>query len=254
MGVLALDFDGVICDSAAETAVTAWRAGRELWPEWRGQEPTEDCLTGFVELRPVLETGFEAILLMRLVYDGVAPATVRADFPGRCAALMQDLSTSRADLVRLFGSTRDRWIAADLRDWLGRHRFYPGVLPWLQQRLETQPVYILTTKQERFVLALLESGGVELSADRVFGLDAGKTKIEVLHLLSETPTHRGTEILFVEDRLAALRRVTRETRLDHVSLLLAKWGYNTPEERAEAAASARIRVAGIETFLNDPDI
>ena len=32
--LLALDFDGVLCDSARETGMTAWRAGQAIWSDW----------------------------------------------------------------------------------------------------------------------------------------------------------------------------------------------------------------------------
>jgi hypothetical protein len=43
MDVFALDFDGVLCDSVAEAAVTAWRGGGKLWPHWQGEEPADRC-------------------------------------------------------------------------------------------------------------------------------------------------------------------------------------------------------------------
>ena len=48
--VFALDFDGVLCDSAYECAVSAWRAGGELWPDWRVPEPPAECARRFVKL------------------------------------------------------------------------------------------------------------------------------------------------------------------------------------------------------------
>ena len=62
MAILALDFDGVLCDSARETAVSAWRAGSGLWPEdMHGAEPPENMIRQFTAVRPYLETGYQAI-------------------------------------------------------------------------------------------------------------------------------------------------------------------------------------------------
>ena len=79
MRVLALDFDGVICDSAPETALTAWKGCRELWPQ--GPEFTPDLQTRFCRLRPVMHTGFEAIPLMRLIETGAATILLGGDGP-----------------------------------------------------------------------------------------------------------------------------------------------------------------------------
>ena len=79
--VFALDFDGVLCDSVAETAVTGWRAGRRLWPEWQADEPPAAALEQFVALRPLLETGYQAILLMHMVCTGVPEDEIGFDPP-----------------------------------------------------------------------------------------------------------------------------------------------------------------------------
>ena len=52
-----------------------------------------------------------------------------------------------AQLVDLFGSTRDEWMAADLDGWLAPNRIYPGVAEAMQALMQQHEVYIVTTKQ-----------------------------------------------------------------------------------------------------------
>ena len=59
--------------------------------------------------------------------------------------------------------------------------------------------------------------------------------------------HAGSTLHFVEDRLATLRKVVQDGRLADWNLYLVDWGYNTPEERAQAAAEG-IRVISTEQF------
>ena len=50
-------------------------------------------------------------------------------------------------LVELFGSTRDAWMADNLDDWLSANEIYEG-LPAIVQHLRSQGhFYIVTTKQ-----------------------------------------------------------------------------------------------------------
>lgn len=156
---------------------------------------------------------------------------------------------TRTRLVELFGRTRDEWIARDPTDWLGRHRFYPGTVQALSARAATDAVFIVTTKQERFVEALLRSQRILLPAGHIFGLNPLKSKEDVLEELSGRPEHRGARFHFVEDRLETLLRVSRRTTLDAVDLYLAAWGYNTEEERATAHAHPRIKVWSLSEFL-----
>ncbi len=239
----ALDFDGVVCDSARETGAAAWRAGRRLWPQdWTAPEPPAAVLDGFCELRPRLETGYQAILMLRLLTNGQSPAAVRADFHGLLEQTLAATGRTVPELVKLFGDARDRWIAADPEGWLARHRFYPGVPETLAAALRNPhaTVFILTTKQARFTERLLRAAGVDLAAERIFGLETGRKKPEILAELLARPEHAGAECRFVEDRLDALDAAAARPELNRVRLILAPWGYASPDDQARAAANPRM--------------
>ena len=249
MDVFALDFDGVLCDSAPEGAASAWRAGKEIWPDWAEPEPPPDCLGRFVRLRPVIETGYEMILLMRLICTEVADAEIRAHFPELAQRVAAETQRPREELIKLFGRARDVWIERDLSDWLSRHRFYPGLPEKLAATIETHTVFVLTTKQERFVNALLESRGIVLPDERLYGLDSGRAKEDILEELLARREFQNARFHFVEDRISTLRRVMERKALEPVRLYLADWGYNTPEDRERAAAIPRICVCSPNQFL-----
>lgn len=248
--VLALDFDGVLCDSAAETSVAAWRAGSQVWPAWQGPEPPPEYLTRFLNLRPVIETGYQAILLMHLISTGLDDESIELQFPQLCTCLLEETKHSTEELARLFGKARDTWMDLDLDDWLSRHRFYPGVVETLATRMKTHPVFILTTKQERFVRILLHSRGICLPTDHIFGFDTAKSKEDVLEEFSRRPEFQDARLHFVEDRLQTLRRVAGRSSLRHVLLYLVDWGYNTPREREEARTIPRVTIWDSGSFLS----
>lgn len=52
-------------------------------------------------------------------------------------------------LVDLFGSVRDQWIESDVAGWLAPNRIYEGVAGPVQQAMQADEVYIVTTKQAR---------------------------------------------------------------------------------------------------------
>jgi len=247
--VFALDFDGVLCDSAAETAESAWRAGRGIWAEWRDQDAPPALVDRFCRLRPVIETGYQTIALMRLCDSDVSDEDVLSRFGELCDRVLADAGLTRQQSVELFGRTRDDWIRANPDGWLGKHRFYPGTIETVRAVSATSPVYILTTKQERFVHALLRGARCELPAGQVFGLDSGKKKEDVLAQLLRGPQLVGATVHFVEDRLDTLRRVMARPDLDAVRLYLAAWGYNLPAERDEASHVQRVTLWDLQQFL-----
>ncbi|HFD13311.1 MAG TPA: HAD family hydrolase, partial [Crenotrichaceae bacterium] len=50
--IYALDFDGVICDSAVETGITGWKAATHVWNEMTGVLPDQVLLDAFRRVRP----------------------------------------------------------------------------------------------------------------------------------------------------------------------------------------------------------
>jgi hypothetical protein len=50
-------------------------------------------------------------------------------------------------LVDLFGSTRDEWMASDMQGWLAPNRIYPGVADAVREFMQHDECYIVTTKQ-----------------------------------------------------------------------------------------------------------
>jgi phosphoglycolate phosphatase-like HAD superfamily hydrolase len=248
--VFALDFDGVLCDSASEGAVTAWRSGGKIWPEWRGPEPPEDCRVRFVQLRPLVETGYQMPLLMRLIHDHINDAEILSGFGPLCDGLMKSHGLTRPQLVDLFGQARDEWIAQDSADWLSRHRFYPGVLARFRNALDLHPVFILTTKGERFVRELLDAAGAIMPGERILGFERKISKARMLEQVMAEPSLQGARIHFVEDRVETLFAVAGNPHLEGVRLYLADWGYNTPAQREQARRHPRISVSGLDRFLH----
>lgn len=245
MNLYALDFDGVICDSAIETGITGWKVARQIWQDMPDQTPPE-MITLFRQVRPVMETGFEAILIMRLLHEGISPALLLADFSSQIDHIIQREQLSTATLKQQFGETRDRWITSNLTQWIEMNPLFEGVATKLRQ-IEPEQCYIITTKQERFVHQILEANNITFPTDRIFGLDRNMSKPQILaNLIIKHPTHT---ILFVEDRLPTLINVINDQQLKEVQLFFALWGYNTEQDKMDAAKQAAITTIELADFI-----
>ena len=83
------------------------------------------------------------------------------------------------------------------------------------------------------------------------GKEAGTHKCDNLRALIGAYTAargRRPRVWFIEDRLETLEHVTTHPDLQDVGLFLAAWGYNTPETRARAQASQRVRLLQLDQF------
>jgi phosphoglycolate phosphatase-like HAD superfamily hydrolase len=230
--IYALDFDGVICDSAVETAITGWKAATRIWGDMPKVVP-QVMIDRFRVIRPIIETGYEAILAMRLLHLGESVEDIYSDYASKIQALLEGSQITVTDLKTLFGETRDVWIANDLADWIDMNPLFDGVAAKLQKLGERQRWYVVTTKQERFVKQILKANAINLADGQIFGLDRNMSKNEVLTGLLKN--HPNETIVFVEDRLPTLLNVLKNNGLASVKLIFALWGYNTAEDKALAA-------------------
>ena len=129
--VYALDFDGVICDSAVETAITGWKAASQLWSEMPEEVPQE-LIDRFREVRPIIETGFEAILTMRMLFLGETVQAIYGGYTAKGKALMQqgDYERARKEEAKALGIKMGApvfEIGEVIRNT--RYRFYLPIMP-----------------------------------------------------------------------------------------------------------------------------
>ncbi|CAM9257385.1 unnamed protein product [Sphacelaria rigidula] len=256
--VFALDFDGVICNSVGESSRSGFRALKSIWPEVAAslgdagegaEEAPQWLLDKMRDLRPVVETGYENILLTRFlieerVKDKGGSASNLLDTWGAAARdeLIKRYGVSKEKLVEIFGEARDDWIKNDFGGWLGANSYYDGVNEAVSAC--KGEVYVVTTKQQRFASALLEHAGLKIPVERIYGLGSGP-KVDVLSELKAK--HSGQTIHFFEDRVETLEAVCADSRLqDNVRLYLCSWGFNTEEHRARGEANARIQLIGTD--------
>ena len=166
--IYALDFDGVICDSAVETAITGWKAASTLWDDINTPLPPQNLIEQFRLIRPLLETGYEAILIMRLLQNGETESSLLATYSEKIQHTLNASNQSIAALKQLFGKTRDNWINNDMAEWIKMNPLFPSVAKKLQAFDNQTQWYIITTKQERFVTQILNANHINLSTDKIF--------------------------------------------------------------------------------------
>ncbi len=130
------------------------------------------------------------------------------------------------------------------------HRFYPGVIERLQQIVASDvELYIVTTKEGRFVKQLLEQQNIALPASNIIGKESKRPKYETLRIIRDSyQTSANLSLFFLEDRLKALQQVAQQSDLDFVSLFLADWGYNLESDRTVANQDKRVKLLSLQQF------
>jgi len=251
-GLLVLDFDGVVCDGMDEFVETSWRTLAEVTRRDLPSARRAELASRFAGLRPIVESGWEMAVLLGVLAEG-APADDAAlgevgSWAAARDAYMRAHELQQARVAAAFDAVRVRWIEADLPDWLGHHRFYPGVAAWLAGLAGSgAPVYVLSTKGKPFLDALLAGHGVDMPPDRVIGkVEPRRDKWDVILGLAAAHGVPPAQVWFVEDRLATLLELRhRAPALADAHLFLAAWGYVFPDRDRAAARAAGIPVLSL---------
>ena len=229
--VLALDFDGVICDSARECFAVALRAHVALRPAspLRGREDDPALFARFVELMPLGNRAEDFGVALEVLVDGV-PVSSQADYD---AFYRTRAPAALHAFHERFYAMRSAWAQADPAGWLARMAPYPGVCAFLRRSAARVALGLATAKDRSSVRALLGSYGVAdlFPEERVLDKETGVRKRAHVAELARRLAVPVAEITFLDDKV---------THLDDVAALgarcaLAAWGYNGARERSEAA-------------------
>ena len=243
--ILALDFDGVICDGMAEYWQTAWRTYTQVWQLDR-LEPSPGVAEKFRELRPLIEVGWEMPVLIRALSLGISTERMQSSWQKIRDRILADGRLSGVKVSQQLDSVRDSWIQQDPASWLRLHQFYPGVIDMLKElpSRKIQPI-IITTKESRFVTQLLQEQGIELASEFIWGKELKRSKIDSLKQILDRGVKKSPTVWFVEDRLSTLAKIATQPELESVKLYLAEWGYNTVAEREAALQQSRIQTLAL---------
>jgi phosphoglycolate phosphatase-like HAD superfamily hydrolase len=256
MHILALDFDGVLCDSSREVFVVAVDT-------YAGLEPDSALLGQLKPLRDHAAGGGYEHLETKIYrrFRDLLPLGNRAeDFGVSLRAIEKDVAISDQEAYDVFYREIGRpWLdlfhrrfyecRGDLREknlekWLRLHLPFPGFADTLRKHKDRTLLAVATAKDARSVRLLLDELGFDgvFDAELILDKETGVEKTHHLRVLHERTGAEFEDITFVDDKVNHLVKVAELG----VRLVLAGWGFNTDREH-ELAHELGFEVADLET-------
>lgn len=257
MHVLALDFDGVLCDSSREIFVVAIDTYADLEPGSRLleqlQQLRENAVAGggdyryapvsrqFHELLPLGNRAEDFGVSLRAIDEGIELGHQTA-----YDAFYRTLGQPWLEAFhRRFYECRAGLREADPEGWLRLHLPYPNLADALRRHRDRTRPAVATAKDSRSVQLLLAEIGLDGVFERELILDK-ETGIEKTHHLRALHQRTGAEyaeITFVDDKVNHLLRVADLG----VRPILAAWGFNSGREH-DLARELGYEVAELSTL------
>ncbi|MDE2926757.1 MAG: hypothetical protein OXT71_10200 [Acidobacteriota bacterium] len=235
--ILALDFDGVICDSARECLFTSYSCYGPVagFPPASNLEEISPSVRGpFFRMRPFVRDGKDYIVILNLIL-GQDSVSRQQDFDRRARELLPDLCASMGvsdprALEEVFQEHRRTLRQRDEAAWMEMNPLYAGVEEGLRScRRHFGRIYVTTSKPSDAAAKILQYQKIDLATDHVYGYDRvrrarGKNgHLAHLHELTGAPYSR---IHFVDDQVSHLQSASELG----VGCYHATWGYTTPEQ------------------------
>jgi phosphoglycolate phosphatase-like HAD superfamily hydrolase len=259
---LALDFDGVICNSIHDSLLTSINAFIEVVPDhhlppgtpldkrtvYSFEESNGEFFTNFSRLMPLGNFAQDYYVILRLIENNLAE-TIRSqeNFDRYKADLSQSVLSSYQDI---FYRIRYAWQKEDPEGWAEILVPFPGVVDAIHTLSRVFNCAIATSKDQTSVDMLLKKWGLTalFPPENILDKDFAPSKRDHLvrfHELHGTPYSR---MYFIDDKVHHLLSV----RDLGVHAYLAKWGFNTPREHAHAQQQG-IGLLTLEEFPGLPE-
>lgn len=219
--VLALDFDGVICDSLEEGLLISWN-GHTSAPLDAFVEPglegvPAEVTDRFTRCRPFTRHLGHWLVPMK---DGSVP-TSHLEF----TALYEQLTADEVDaFMTAAGDYRDRARQEYPDRWLAHHRVEQGLGEALTD------AYIVTARDARSVIQILEAYDLGVEHTRIFA--SLSDKLDALRQITVTEAVEPTDVTFVDDSIENCMAAGGAG----YNAWWALWGYNTPADQGLASA------------------
>jgi phosphoglycolate phosphatase-like HAD superfamily hydrolase len=240
---LALDFDGVLCDTTEECVVTAWNAWRRLTNE-RGivKHPSQVPAHVAAQIRGArcyVKTPGEYLPVIKTALSGDRIAN-QTDYD----RLLVEFDTEISRFAPLVLEARAAFRSSDMEEWLRLHVPYQGVSEGARRLSPYFEVFIVTGKDRATVLQFLQLLPLDVPEDRVFDNEAAKNKLAMLKRIAAADDVQLSDVFMLDDNVVHLL----PPRQAGCQVFLAHWGYHTSEHLAMARES-RIPLVELDTWV-----
>ena len=216
--IIALDFDGIICNSIKECYVTSLKA----YAEMKNLDPKILKLRAdfetFSEIRYLVRPAKEYFILIDWLYQNPHKKLDLATFKNIRSKFEDELN----HFEYYFFAQRNHAQTSSIQDWLKLHTIYEEFSDFWLGLNEEGEIYIVTTKDETSVQLLLKHAGVAINPERIWGKERGEDKLDLLQRISREEKIELSQIHFVDDNIEHVEHV----HSGGVQCYYGTWGYS----------------------------
>lgn len=246
MKILAIDFDGVISDSALKSLFVSHNAycryfGTEVkknfggecftYENWeRMKKEYNQEMEKYRQLRSYIELSCDFFVMIRIIEDKIEVKN-QQEF----REIRNQLNFDYQFFHDLFFQEKERWQNKDFKKWFTLSPVFENVIAGIKKFIkEGKKVVIATSNLGKAIHPAFHPDylGFSIELKDIFDKNYGKNKSDHMKAIAEQYGVEFRNIYFIDDQLSYLE----ETQLLGVNVFLAGWGYCTQEHKQIARA------------------
>lgn len=244
MRIIALDFDGVIVNSANECLLV----GHYAYMKFSGQFNKLKTIEHISDSRLKLLNSYRPFVLSGEDYVFISMAVElnhhfehQSDFDK--FKLKNNEYTKQ--FYKMFQNERSSLLNTKRQLWFELNQFYNGMENFIKINDSSDNLIIISTKPKIFIIEILKHHNINFDERRIFHANNRVTKKEVIRKFLNENSIDPKSFFFIDDQVSTLKDVKELA----INCFLAEWGYNTKKQTLDAIKND-IPIITITDFLN----
>tara|TARA_Y100000294_G_scaffold144001_1_gene138781 strand:+ start:314 stop:1060 length:747 start_codon:yes stop_codon:yes gene_type:complete len=227
--IIALDFDGVICDSMDECMLVSYYAYFNI---------SQDKVIDFSDITSELQVNFKKyrylagpaqdfyFLWKSLLSTNISSKEIVKTFN----KLKSDEKGLELPFVERFYLLRSKQKKNHFSQWILLNPIYKQIKSDLIDVVDINNLFIVTAKDTDSVLDLLRANNIAINRKQIYGREMSLNKVKLFNKIIKETDIQPQNIFYIEDKISHLIKV----KTMGINGYLATWGYNSPSAKDEA--------------------
>ena len=233
---IALDFDGVICNSQKECFETAGKLFKQNNNKFNFKLFYKQNYEILNFYRRFVINGEDYYFIIDAIFKKTEIFN-QSDFLKYKMNTLNDVKKIRNDFYKI----REHSINEDCDRWLKSNPLYSEISYKINSLLSKYKIFIVTTKDFNSVYKILSYNKIKIEPDYIYSNELNKTKNECLQEIINY--HKCESLAFIDDQIENLLTIN----ISRVDCYLASWGYNDSVQ-LEKAKKSNIAIIDINDF------
>ena len=227
--IIALDFDGVICDSIDECLLVSYNAFNEksTIDNIDFSDIQEGIANNFKHYRYLVGPAKDFYFLWKSIF--VHRETL-IDIANIYLELKKSDINQELPFVERFYTLREQLKKKYFNHWASLNPFYEEIKNLLIKIKDKQNLFILTAKDTDSVVDLLNENNIDIRHSHIYGREINLDKRHLINKMIKNHGISKKDIVFIDDNISNLIEVKKIG----ISGFLATWGYNSDYDKNEA--------------------